>query len=845
MRRSEDAVYFSKNVYFCYESRIGNPNDKGLIMRRIVVYLIVLFSVVSLSAEPVDSVMARRVADAFRYRVGMDAGDATMQRWGTEMYIFNYASGYVVVAADDVAMPVLGFATEGRIDVEDMPRNMRYWIALNAQAIGEARERRVIVSDAYRRLWRDIVSDAKTAKSGDDTIVGPFLSSHWGQDAYYNAQCPIDRTVNARSVTGCVATAVGQIMRYWGYPATGTGTHTYTSSKCGVLSANFDTTRYDWSNMPDRLTSSCTAAQVRAVSTLLYHIGVASDMNYGASESGTFTGLAITALRNYFGYSPSITLASRSGYSDAQWCALVRRELDMERPLLYSGSDASRGGHAFVCDGYRTVGNYFYFGFKWGWDGQCDGYWTLAPVPTGSSMSFTLYQEIGYRIEPATMLHTDKSKILFHGAGESQSLTISSSVDDDESWTIMTSVPWLAVSHTSGEGNGVAMTITLTASPNVSGHFRSDTLMLRQGRRMLQVVVQQMVNMVARTINRYDTVDVGETGYHTYMDTLFYEDFNSDNFDCWILDAGANCLGYSPVTQMCWQRSTSFCKDAFEGLSLYEATEGTDGRASFAKSPYFPVAAPSRTTASMMLYDEGVIDDETYYYDEAALIYSAANGNGYLMSVTNTDVEKWTYKSVGMQNVAAGDVRVMLGHANSGGVGMGVDNLLVYGPRRVNIPHELSVAHRGANLTTSDTVYRVGCVPTVIRTQWTVRGSADTVTTRDTVTIVRYVTDTLMLHDTVHSVDTIIIHDTVYVHDTVCPTLNDVSVSVVLDAKVYSVGRQIVVEGADAAVAIYDVHGRCLIRRRNEHGIMRFNVSAAGVYMVRIGDGAAHKIVVL
>ena len=117
MRRSEDAVYFSKNVYFCYESRIGNPNDKGLIMRRIVVYLIVLFSVVSLSAEPVDSVMARRVADAFRYRVGMDAGDATMQRWGTEMYVFNYASGYVVVAADDVAMPVLGFATEGRIDV--------------------------------------------------------------------------------------------------------------------------------------------------------------------------------------------------------------------------------------------------------------------------------------------------------------------------------------------------------------------------------------------------------------------------------------------------------------------------------------------------------------------------------------------------------------------------------------------------------------------------------------------------------------------------------------------------------------------------------------------------------
>ena len=816
-------------------------------MKRIIAFLVFLCAL-PLWASPVDSTTARRVADAFRWRMGQTTGNATMQCIGTEMYVFNYAEGFVVVSADDAVTPVLGFAAEGSMDINNMLPNVRYWLSLYAQAVSEARKHSLIVDDNNIAWWKTLRNGAKPTKAYSDTIVGPFLTTHWGQDTYYNNKCPVDQTAGARAITGCVATAMGQIMRYWNHPVTGTGSHNYTSSRCGTVSADFGNTAYDWANMPASLGASSSTAQVNAVATLLYHCGVATDMNYGATESGTYTGLAAAAFRNNFGYSPSINMAYRSGYNDAQWCALVKRELDMGRPMLYSGSDASQGGHAFVCDGYRTLNGLFYFSFKWGWKGQSDAYWTLAPVPTGSSMSFTVSQEIIYNIEPATMLHTDVGYLLFHGSGDSKTLTISSTVGDDRRWTLTTNVPWLSLSHSSGEGDGMAATVTLTAQPNTTGRFRFDTLTLRQGSRYQKIVVQQMVESTPHFIYRTDSIEFGETGYHTYMDTLFFEDFNSDNLDCWTFDAGANCLGYSPVTRMCWQKSPSFCKDAYEGLSLFEPTNGVSGNASFAKSPYFKVIDPSRTTVSMMLYDEGVIDD-VEYYDEAALIYSDANRNGYVMSITNTDVEVWTHKSAGLHSVTAGDIRLYLGHANSGGVGMGVDNLLVYGPRRINIPPQLSSARRGAQMTSYDTVYRVGCAPTVISTQWSVRGMAesDTVVVNDTVVIEFVTTDTLYIHDTVLLHDTVYLYDTVVMHDTVCPGgPTGVVEAVVIDAKIYSEGRQVVVEGAEgAAVMLYDVHGRCLAVRRNEHGIIRFDTASAGVYMVRIGGGAARKVVVM
>ena len=211
-------------------------------------------------------------------------------------------------------------------------------------------------------------------------------------------------------MTGCVATAMAQVMKYWNWPDTGVGQYNYYTYFYGNLGANFGATAYDWANMPDSLSSSSTPAQVSAVATLMYHCGVATETSYGTLSmdgsgamdlmlgNGLSYPCAENALRTYFKYSPDITGVRRVDLSGEEWAALIKNEIDNRRPVIYSGN-GYRYGHEFVCDGYDTNG---FFHFNWGYSGAGDGYYTFSNLnPLGGN--FTSGQMAIVGITPDTL----------------------------------------------------------------------------------------------------------------------------------------------------------------------------------------------------------------------------------------------------------------------------------------------------------------------------------------------------------------------------------------------------------------------------------------------------------
>lgn len=316
-------------------------------------------------------------------------------------YIFNNADGgFVIVAGDDRVQPILAYSTNSEFAQDSMPEQVKEWLDMYSEQIQYVADNN-ISNDSITNLW----NTSAPWRVKTSAVVSSLIQTHWKQSPLYNDKCPYDATLSPRGfhpTVGCVACAMGQIMKYWEFPAMGIGSHSYNSANYGTLSANFGRTQYDWANMPVRLTTSSTEAQIDAVSTLLYHCGVAVDMQYnsdGNGSSGAYTVLsglekvlkatAEEALVDYFGYKASSVKGKfMSDYTNSAWAALLKNELDNYRPILYSGAGDS-GGHAFICDGYDS-NNYFHF--NWGWGGQADGFFTLTAL-NPSSYNFTQDQK--------------------------------------------------------------------------------------------------------------------------------------------------------------------------------------------------------------------------------------------------------------------------------------------------------------------------------------------------------------------------------------------------------------------------------------------------------------------
>ena len=337
-------------------------------------------------AKPVDPAVARMAATHLLQKAVSDVTPASF----TECYLFVGADGkgFALIAADDCVRPVLGYSLSGTFPTYNLPDHILGWIEAYELNIRTLRELGITESDQVRAEWQ-MLAETKF-RTVRDTTVGPLMTTQWNQAPLYNQMCPMRLSDSALSVTGCVATAMAQVMKYWNHPAVGRGSHSYSHSDFGMQSAQFDTTHYDWAHMPDRLSWNTPQQEIDAVALLMYHVGVAVDMNYSPESSGAYvaasssnTGIsAENAFKEFFRYNQALFSAYRPNYTDAQWNALLTTELNASRPVMFSGTDG-RGGHAFVLDGYDSLGFYH---VNWGWGGYCDGYYTfdsLSPSASG------------------------------------------------------------------------------------------------------------------------------------------------------------------------------------------------------------------------------------------------------------------------------------------------------------------------------------------------------------------------------------------------------------------------------------------------------------------------------
>lgn len=237
-----------------------------------------------MEAHPVDKATAASLAAQVLYKNVIDATPS--QFTGCRLFTGADGKGFVLIAADDRIRPVLAYSPDGSFDPTAMPEHMAYWIN------GYQREIASVVeagSSPSRQVAKEWERWNKGTVRDNSTWVAPLMTSRWKQTPLYNNYCPYDTVFHAHGATGCVATAMAQIMRYWQWPEVGYGSHSYSWSYYGTLSADFGNTYYNWDHMPDTLSNACTNEEIDAVATLMYHAGVAVDMMYHPEGSGAYT----------------------------------------------------------------------------------------------------------------------------------------------------------------------------------------------------------------------------------------------------------------------------------------------------------------------------------------------------------------------------------------------------------------------------------------------------------------------------------------------------------------------------------------------------------------------------
>jgi len=313
----------------------------------------------------------------------------------TTYYVFNYTGGgFIVVSADDAARPILAQSDEGFIETEITNPEARYWFDSYSKQIANIVDSKADNTKS-RAEWDNILNNRIKSPTAD-VVVGPLLTTTWDQGAYYNFYCPTAAGgPGGKAYAGCVATTMGQIMKYHNFPTTGVGSHSYLHSTYGLKSVNFGATTYNFANMGNTASYS----KYKDIATLLYHAGVSVDMNYAADGSGAFSENVPYALSTYFNYdNASIGLANISDYLVNEWEALIMSELDASRPVYYSGNDLEVG-HAWVCDGYQTTSGVTQFHMNWGWSGSANGYFTIGSLDANGYMP-NLDNSIIYGIKP-------------------------------------------------------------------------------------------------------------------------------------------------------------------------------------------------------------------------------------------------------------------------------------------------------------------------------------------------------------------------------------------------------------------------------------------------------------
>ncbi len=386
-----------------------------LFVKTLFPFSLILLISLTLNAQPVSETQARSVAQKFMFeRAGALHSlafediviDSTFLKKVNNTplyYIFNLkAGGYVIVSASGNIIPVLAYAFDSPAGLNKMPDNFKAWMAYYERQIMYAIQNQipasVNISAEWARLSNNSMADIRDMSK--EKAVQPLLYSKWNQGQYYNGMCPADADgPGDRTYAGCVATAMGQLMFYHRWPKTGTGSYSYQHPVYGTIQADFQNTTYDWESMPNSISKPN-----KAIAELLFNCGVAVDMDYGPNGSGMWNHSAAKSLRNYFKYGPETEYIFRDS-TTIDWDSLLIANLDNNKPLYYAGwtqNPQDSSGHAFVCDGYQSLG---YYHFNWGWGGSYDGFFYLNALTPGGA-DFNFRQEVIKDIYPDTINYT-------------------------------------------------------------------------------------------------------------------------------------------------------------------------------------------------------------------------------------------------------------------------------------------------------------------------------------------------------------------------------------------------------------------------------------------------------
>ena len=386
-----------------------------------ILFLAVLFALGAngVMAGNVNQQRAQRIGQQFlnttvlsqRGGIQLQLVSTASDRGEVDYYVYNVrgGNGFVIVAGDDRVKPILAYSTTGSFNPEDVAEGFEFMLNSYRSEIQYIREHNLTATPDIVAEW-DAVSRNGQINPGQQarSVVGPLCQTIWNQNFPYNSQCPEDPEGNGGYVyAGCVATAMGQVMKYYDWPPQGEGSYTYNPSGYAQQTANFGETEYHFELMPLALDSTSTEEDYFYIAQFLHHCGISVDMQYSGNGSGAYSDDVPLALRNYFRYTCDDHITNYGGgwypgwgYSNEEWAQMLKEGgLDENIPLYYSGQDdTGAGGHAFVCDGYDEND---YFHFNWGWSGRDDAWCPIGALNT-TKYAFNTFNGFTGHIVPNT-----------------------------------------------------------------------------------------------------------------------------------------------------------------------------------------------------------------------------------------------------------------------------------------------------------------------------------------------------------------------------------------------------------------------------------------------------------
>ena len=364
-------------------------------MRKMKKYLLVvgaaMLAALSVTAESVDKEQAQMAVARFLSTHAPRSIQASVRPLqvdyvkpsaikadAADYYVLNADDGsaFYIVSGDDRAREVLAWGDHA-LDMNNVPCNLQWLLDHYAEEIE----------------WLHAHPDASVERpSLDATLrVDPLLVCTWSQGTPYNDQCPVYK--GEHCVTGCIATAMAQVMYYWKFPDELPPLPAYVAHAYNIVVPALPGTQLDWDNMLDGYTLEYNDEHAEAVSTLMRYCGQGASMEYGTNGSGSGCWNQMVGMQ-VFGYNLSASIVHRRDYSNEEWEAFLHEDLSKGYPVLYSGyGDA--GGHAFVVDG--CIGSYYHV--NWGWEGGGNDYYSIDAFVV-SGMSFQSNQEMIHDLYP-------------------------------------------------------------------------------------------------------------------------------------------------------------------------------------------------------------------------------------------------------------------------------------------------------------------------------------------------------------------------------------------------------------------------------------------------------------